>query len=589
MGFGFYLFWPAFYTDVTDSYRLGRGGRVRTDLGGLYFNALVVLAVVRGLVADRLARGPADRRHPDPADGPAVDAAAALRRLPRAGRPHRRARPLPAHRPDHDGPAAGALAPAGGDRAQAVGARRRVALGARRRPADGGDPAAHGPRPPAACWRRRGPRCSGRPACWRRFGDGDILGVLARALAVVAVVLPLLGLVLRPRPPGPAVPPPACGGARRTGPSAAASPCSSPSRSSPASAGPGGRPTTATGRCGRARAARCSMRCTAASSGRRCEAGAQGSGTTIWPEDAGPLPTADRPALALVLVPARERQRRRRGPRRGGVRQRAGRPGEAGAPAPTWVFPFDRPLPPGEGDNQALAVNTQDGSVQPTTSRSPWSGRTRTPPSTATRPTPWPAAGTAARSPSPSRWCCWSARSTSSSRRTSPPRSTTPASSASPTRWPPSSSSPCDGPLDADGQRELAAIWAELAEFGEQIDDAAGRAARPARRVRDPDRRRRPGRRDPTPTVDAAEAAPAPPTAADGGPGRPHRRRRPGRPGPPERRRDDADRPGRPGRRPRIRRRPVDAVRVSVGRDHVARSREFRAPRRPPRRPTPSG
>ena len=44
MGFGIYLFWPAFYTDVTDSYRLGRGGRVRTDLGGLYFNALVVLA-----------------------------------------------------------------------------------------------------------------------------------------------------------------------------------------------------------------------------------------------------------------------------------------------------------------------------------------------------------------------------------------------------------------------------------------------------------------------------------------------------------------------------------------------------------------
>ncbi|HEY0506889.1 MAG TPA: hypothetical protein VGD12_02395, partial [Blastococcus sp.] len=44
MGFGIYLFWPAFYTDVTDSYRLGRAGRVRTDLGGLYFNALVVLA-----------------------------------------------------------------------------------------------------------------------------------------------------------------------------------------------------------------------------------------------------------------------------------------------------------------------------------------------------------------------------------------------------------------------------------------------------------------------------------------------------------------------------------------------------------------
>ncbi|OBF53903.1 hypothetical protein A5778_10945 [Mycolicibacterium monacense] len=45
MGFGVYLVWPAFYTDVTDSYRLGRGGRIRTDLGGLYFNALVAVAI----------------------------------------------------------------------------------------------------------------------------------------------------------------------------------------------------------------------------------------------------------------------------------------------------------------------------------------------------------------------------------------------------------------------------------------------------------------------------------------------------------------------------------------------------------------
>ncbi|MDQ1628430.1 MAG: putative peptide zinc metalloprotease protein [Actinomycetota bacterium] len=40
MGAGLYLVWPAFYTDVTDSYRLGRGGRVTVDLGGLYFNAI---------------------------------------------------------------------------------------------------------------------------------------------------------------------------------------------------------------------------------------------------------------------------------------------------------------------------------------------------------------------------------------------------------------------------------------------------------------------------------------------------------------------------------------------------------------------
>ncbi len=45
MGAGLYLVWPAFYTEVSDSYRLGRGGRVRVDLGGLYFNAIVSVAM----------------------------------------------------------------------------------------------------------------------------------------------------------------------------------------------------------------------------------------------------------------------------------------------------------------------------------------------------------------------------------------------------------------------------------------------------------------------------------------------------------------------------------------------------------------
>ncbi|WP_319004611.1 hypothetical protein [Arthrobacter sp. SO3] len=46
MGTGLYLIWPAFFTDVTDSYRLGRAGRIRTDLGGLYFNAIVAVAIM---------------------------------------------------------------------------------------------------------------------------------------------------------------------------------------------------------------------------------------------------------------------------------------------------------------------------------------------------------------------------------------------------------------------------------------------------------------------------------------------------------------------------------------------------------------
>ena len=47
MGAALYLVWPAFYTDVTDAYRLGRRDRLRVDLGGLYFNAIFsVLAFV---------------------------------------------------------------------------------------------------------------------------------------------------------------------------------------------------------------------------------------------------------------------------------------------------------------------------------------------------------------------------------------------------------------------------------------------------------------------------------------------------------------------------------------------------------------
>jgi putative peptide zinc metalloprotease protein len=44
MGAGIYMVWPAFYTDVTDAYRLDRRGRLRTDLGGLYFNCIFTIA-----------------------------------------------------------------------------------------------------------------------------------------------------------------------------------------------------------------------------------------------------------------------------------------------------------------------------------------------------------------------------------------------------------------------------------------------------------------------------------------------------------------------------------------------------------------
>jgi putative peptide zinc metalloprotease protein len=46
MGVGIYLVWPAMYSTVTDSYRLSRGGRLRTDLGGIYFNVIAMLVMI---------------------------------------------------------------------------------------------------------------------------------------------------------------------------------------------------------------------------------------------------------------------------------------------------------------------------------------------------------------------------------------------------------------------------------------------------------------------------------------------------------------------------------------------------------------
>jgi len=51
IGAGIYLVWPSFFTNVTDSYRLGRGGRLRTDLGGLYFNLIFILATAAAYAA----------------------------------------------------------------------------------------------------------------------------------------------------------------------------------------------------------------------------------------------------------------------------------------------------------------------------------------------------------------------------------------------------------------------------------------------------------------------------------------------------------------------------------------------------------
>src|SRR5687767_1854513 len=50
MGVGIYLVYPVFYTDITSSYSLGKGARLRADLGGFYFNVIFQL-IALGLFA----------------------------------------------------------------------------------------------------------------------------------------------------------------------------------------------------------------------------------------------------------------------------------------------------------------------------------------------------------------------------------------------------------------------------------------------------------------------------------------------------------------------------------------------------------
>ena len=80
---------------------------------------------------------------------------------------------------------------------------------------------------------------------------------------------------------------------------------------------------------------------------------------SVWAATSSP-PTRQDPRLALVLIPT--------APPAAGDAAADGPIASApatispGGTAPTWVFPFDPPKAPGEGDNQALAVNTGDGS-----------------------------------------------------------------------------------------------------------------------------------------------------------------------------------------------------------------------------------
>jgi putative peptide zinc metalloprotease protein len=343
MGAGLYLVWPAFYTDVTDSYRLGRGGRIRTDLGGLYFNALLSVAMfglwfLTGWDAVLLVIGTQ-----------LVQMVRQLLPLVRFDGYHLLADitgvPDLFHRIK---PTLLGLLPSrwGNEESKVLKPWAKAVV---------------------TLWvllvvpllalvvlvtLLSLPRILATAAVsfhrhWSamldRFGAFDVAGGLVKLLAVVAVGLPILGIgyllsrVVRQLTgklwkatqgkPG-----------RRAlaGLLAAAVllalvfvwwPRGNYRPIQPYERGTIGQILPAASHTGLA----------------GLHEGRQSSAVTIWPADAGELPSADKPALSLVLVP------------------RSNTP--EGKLAPTWVFPFNRPAAPGAGDNQALAVNTSDGTV----------------------------------------------------------------------------------------------------------------------------------------------------------------------------------------------------------------------------------
>lgn len=351
MGAGLYLVWPAFYTDVTDSYRLGRGARLRTDLGGLYFNALLALATF-GIWA--LVRW----------DGLLLVIATQILQMIRQLPPLLRfdgyhvladltGVPDLFHR---IGPTLAGLWPtrwrSPQTRALKLWARAVVTL-----------------------WvllvvplllttalvmivtlpRLVASAAHSLTVQWAllsgSWGHGEWAGVGAKILALIAAALPVLGvcyLLIR------LVRQAVAGTLRRTkgkpGRRGAAAvtavaviaglvwvwwphgnyrpiqpnergviqqALAAPSAVSP----PFGQPPAPPG-----------------SAGAALQPGTRLTATTVWPQDAAQRPAPGHPQLAMVLVP----------------RNSAG---------PTWVFPFNRPAAPGPGDNQSMAVATRDGST----------------------------------------------------------------------------------------------------------------------------------------------------------------------------------------------------------------------------------
>jgi putative peptide zinc metalloprotease protein len=358
MGAGVYLMWPAFYTDVTDSYRLGRGGRVRTDLGGLYFNAIVAVLVsgvwlVSGYDALLL-----------------VVATQILQMV-------RQLTPLVRFDGYH------VLADLVGvpDLFHRI---KPTLLGAL--PWRWGDPEARLLKPwaravvtawvavvvpallfmvfamvvamphvLATAWSKLEREQAVLAGAWQH---GHSTEVAARILAMAAVALPIGGTFLvitrmlrrltrsvwratQGRP-----------GRRAAAGVAAAAVAAGlgfvwwphPGTYRPIQPWDHGTVMDAVSAAPAVQAPR---------AGTFLEQGARGTMRTVW-DTSSPLPTRAHPQLSLVLVPTD-------GSRPGSATVSSSAAGD-GRPQ-GWVFPFDKPLAPGPGDNQALAVNTTDGTV----------------------------------------------------------------------------------------------------------------------------------------------------------------------------------------------------------------------------------
>ncbi len=360
MGTGLYLVWPAFYTDVTDSYRLGRAGRVRTDLGGLYFNAIVavamfgvwwlsrwdaILLVIVAQVLEMLRQlAPLVRfdGYHVLADVTGVpDLYHHIKPTLLGLLPHNWAKPE--HRVLK--PWARAVVTTWVLLVVPVLAGTLLLM------------VLHFPRVAATAWDSLGRQWS---TFRTSFAEGDVLDMAVRLVSIVAIALPIFGMayvITRL--------------VRRVGTNTWRRTEGHPGRRATAVVAglallagvawawwPEGdryRPIESY-----ERGTLIDALPVAAPSG--LAPGVVARASTAWPS-AEPLPTRNQPALSVVLVPH---------DRDGGVaddtvgadQSSDSRAGDVETAAPgTWVFPFNRPPAPGEGDNQALAVNTEDGST----------------------------------------------------------------------------------------------------------------------------------------------------------------------------------------------------------------------------------